>query len=411
MGRGQLPDSAPRRVLLVTHRPIDYGGGGSVRWRHLSRALPELGWEVATVTGRSNPTGDEASTNPQRARLAAARARVMNGAGGVLRPAFQRAGLQPEAFAPNVVWSLTGRRAIARAITRERPDVVWATAPPQSAIFAAVGIARDAGVPVVAELRDLWAGNPFFDAGGRLLQRAEAPSLRGADAVVTVTPGCQSTLERLHPGLSVHLIHNGFDPSLPPLRHPRPAGDGGRRATLIHAGMLYGDRSAAPLVRALARPGLHDRVRLELIGALDPATYQAIRSAERSLHVASVPPVSWPEAIDRVLAADISVVINSAGTGGAMALPSKLYEALALGLPVLAMTPPGSDTERLLRVLGQDGGVAPPDDEGAIATAVTRLLESPPPPVAAELLSDFDRDVVAKRVADLLNRLANRAVE
>ena len=408
MARGQRPDSAPRRVLLVTQRPIDYGGGGSVRWRHLSRALPELGWEVVTVSARPNPTGDEASTDPQRARLAAARARVMNGAGDALRPAFHRAGVQPEAFAPNLVWSVTGRRAIARAIAREQPDVVWATAPPQSAIFGAVGVARKAQIPVVAELRDLWAGNPFFDTGGNLLRKLEERPLRQADAVVTVTPGCKETLLRLHPGLEVHLLHNGFDPSLLGMRSSRRRLADVRRATLIHAGMLYGDRSASTLVRALAQPGLSDLVRLELIGAIDPATQQAIRATERTLAVTVIPPVSWREAIDRVLAADIGVVINSRGTGGAMALPSKLYEALALGLPLLALTPPGSDTERLLRRLGQDAGVAPPDDEDAIAVAVTSLLRSPPSPAANELLSEFDRDALASRVAELLERLAGK---
>ena len=108
---------------------------------------------------------------------------------------------------------------------------------------------------------------------------------------------------------------------------------------LIHAGALYGDRSAAHLVRALSRPELRARVVLELLGTVDPATRQAILAAPAELEVSLHPPVSWREAVQRVLDADVSVVINSAGTGGSMAMPSKLYEALALGRPVLALTP------------------------------------------------------------------------
>jgi glycosyltransferase involved in cell wall biosynthesis len=89
-----------------------------------------------------------------------------------------------------------------------------------------------------------------------------------------------------------------------------------------------------------------------------------------------------------------------------MALPSKLYEALALGLPVLALTPPGSDTERLLRSLGQDTGIAPADDEEAIAAAVAGLLDQPPPPVPQERLAEYNREAVARRVAALLDSLA-----
>jgi glycosyltransferase involved in cell wall biosynthesis len=408
MPPSERPDHRPaRRVLLVSQRPIDYGGGGSVRWRYLSQALPAFGWEVAAITARANPTADEASTDPRRARLAHLRARVMNAVGDAARPAFRRLGVQPEAAAPNLLWTLTGRRSIAQAIDRYAPDAVWATAPPQSAIFAAVRVARRHRTPVVAELRDLWAGNPYFDAGGQWLSRIESPFLRGADAVVTVTPGCRETLLRLHPELAgqLHLLPNGFDPMLLALRDVSPAPPATRRATLIHAGLLYGDRSAAALVRALARTGLTDRVRLVLLGAVDVATSEAIQEAPTELEVAVQSPVGWRDAIERVRAADVAVVINSARTGGAMALPSKLYEALALGTPVLALTPAGSDTERLLRALGQDAGVAAPHDERAIAAALIRLLEDPPPMVSPQLLSPYDRDVVARQIAGLLDEL------
>jgi glycosyltransferase involved in cell wall biosynthesis len=99
-------------------------------------------------------------------------------------------------------------------------------------------------------------------------------------------------------------------------------------------------------------------------------------------------------------------VINSSGTGGFMALPSKLYEALALGRPVLALTPPGSDTDTLLRGLGQESGLASPDDEHAIATAVLRLLNDPPPIVAPAQLTAYDRGEVAAQIARLLDEVA-----
>jgi len=35
---------ADRTLLVVSQRPLDLGGGGSARWRHLSQALPRHGW-------------------------------------------------------------------------------------------------------------------------------------------------------------------------------------------------------------------------------------------------------------------------------------------------------------------------------------------------------------------------------
>jgi glycosyltransferase involved in cell wall biosynthesis len=395
-----------RRLLLVTQRPLEYGGGASVRWQYLRDALPRHGWEVEEVSARGNPTANAVSTDPRAARLAAARAKVMTAAGTVARPVYRRLGIQPEAFPPNALWSLAGRPAVRRASARARPDVVWATSPPPSALFAALAAVDGGAVPLVAEMRDLWAGNPYFDAGGTLLMRIEKRAFARAGAVVTVTESCARRMRGLHPEIASRLevLPNGYDPALLELRdRPRESGE---RATLVHAGTLYGDRSAVTLMRALARPELASRTRLVLVGALDPMTQAELRRGHGALEVVVEPPVPWRAAVERVQAADIAVVINSPGTGGNMAAPSKLYEALALGTTVLALTNPRSESERLLERLGHAASCAPPDDDDAIARTVARLLDAPPPPVDPAALEPFNRAAVAERVAALLDRLA-----
>ena len=92
-----------------------------------------------------------------------------------------------------------------------------------------------------------------------------------------------------------------------------------------------------------------------------------------------------------------------------MALPSKLFEALALGRPVLALTGAASDTARLLERVGQQAGLAPPDDPVAIAAALKRLLTNPPAPVDPEALDEYNRDRIAARYAALLEEVATRS--
>jgi glycosyltransferase involved in cell wall biosynthesis len=326
-------------------------------------------------------------------------------AGRVLEPLARALRVRPDALAPNNLWALTGRRAIRAAVARERPDVVVATTPPHSAML--VSAAAVTGAPLIVELRDLWAGNPYFDRGSPLLRRLEARALAHARAVVTVTEGCEAVLLELHPEIAdrLHVLPNGFEPSLLSRREPaRPDGP----ATLIHAGSLYGDRTAESLVGALARPELRGRVRLELLGVVDPRTRRAMAAID-DVDVEAVGSIDWEEAIARVLAAQIAAVINAPSTGGDMALPNKLFEALALGRPVLALATPTSDTARLLGRLGLDAGLAPPDDPAAIAAAIERLLTEPPPPVPPEALADFDRDRTAERYAALLDEVATRS--
>jgi glycosyltransferase involved in cell wall biosynthesis len=416
--------SRSRRLLLVTHRPIGYGGGGSVRWRFLRDALPAHGWEVEVVSAPEGVTTNEFSTDPRRARLASARAAVMGRVGALMRPVYRRAlGIEPEAFPPSIAWSFVGRRAVRDAVVRVRPDVVWATGPPASALFAAAAVAPVEGLPLVSELRDLWAGSPYYDAGGKILPRVEARALRPADAVVCVTDEARERLASMHPELSgrLHVLPNGFDPQLLAMRGTRsapeatgdpleavvagggePGGAAGspeRPLTIIHAGALYGGRSVDALLDGLGRTELAGRARLELLGAaggVEPGTRNGIE-------VAVTPPVPWDEAIARTRAADIVLVIFT--PGDATAVPGKLYEALALGRPILALTTEDSATERLLRRLGQDAGVALHDDPEAIAAAVRRLTEAPPAPVPPERLERWDRARVAQRAAELLDGL------
>jgi len=262
-------------------------------------------------------------------------------------------------------------------------------------------------VPLVAELRDLWAGNPYFDRGSRALARLEAHALAKTAAIVTVTAGCRANLLRVHPEIDgrLYVITNGFDPVLLGRRSERPAGE---PATLIHAGSLYGDRTAEQLVAAMRRPELQGRARLRLVGVVDPRTRRALQEAP-DLDADVEGPVSWEEAVDRALAADIVVVINAPGTGGDMALPTKLYEALALGRPVLALTGKESDSARLLERLGLEIGLAPPNDPAAIAAAIERLLAEPPPPAAPESLAEFDVEQIAARYAELLDDVVSRS--
>lgn len=389
-----------RRLLLVTHRPLDYGGGGATRWRFLRRELPRHGWTVEVVSARPNPTADEFSIDPGHARLAAGRAALMGRVGAVLRPLSHCVGVQPEALAPSAAWAVTGRRAVAAALAEHRPDVVVATGPPPAAYWVTAGLGDRLRTPLVAELRDLWAGNPYYDAGGRALVGIERRALRRSAAIVCVTPQAQQRLAMLHPTLAdrIHVLPNGFDPALAALR-PAVARESAEPATLVHAGALYGGRSLSALAAALDTPRLRGRVRLELIG---PGSTDGLERLGDAL--ATTPPVDWDTAVRRVAVADVALVVFT--PGDETAVPGKLYEALALGRPVLALVGPDSAMAALMRSLGRGASAVRWDDPKAIAPALQRLLDTPPPPVPLADLRFYDRSEGAARYAALLEDVA-----
>jgi len=366
----------------VSHRAIDQAGGPAARWRSFSRHLPEHGWTVDVVSA----AGADEFAAPAKAQR---RARVMESAGKLADPVFRLAGLRPEAMPLSMLWVRTGAREIRRRLAGY--DALLATGPP----FAALIAARRAGadVPLVVELRDLWAGNQAFDRGGPMLPRLESWVVERAHAVVGVTPEAADDLQRRHPGARVEEIPNGFEPALIAMRKASTGG-----TTIIHSGTLTKDRPLEPLLRALRPP-----LRLVLHGYVAPEIRAEIERSGADVEL--VQPSPWEEAVRRIADADVALVTQGRGAGDETAVAAKVYEYLALGKPVLCLSHGGA-TESLLRRLGADQLVARLDDPASIEAALAAISTGElPPPLPPERLAPYERPRLAERLADLLDSL------
>jgi glycosyltransferase involved in cell wall biosynthesis len=384
--RRNRTDQRRAKLLLVSHRPIDQAGGPAARWRSFARHLPQLGWEVDVVSARG---GDE-FVSPERART---RAKVMETAGRIADPAFRLAGLRPEALPLSTTWTGLGAAEVRRRLRGGGYDAVLATGPPFAALVAArLGHGE---VPLVVELRDLWAGNPAFDRGGPVLPRVESWVVRETAAVVAVTPEAADDLRRRHPDARVAEVTNGFEPELLERRRPTetPA------TTILHSGTLTKDRPLAPLLRALQPP-----LRLVLHGYVAPEIQAEIEAS--SADVELLPPSGWQDAVERIADADVALITQARGAGDETAVAAKVYEYLALGKPVLCISDGGA-TEALLRRLGVDQLCARLDDPTSIAASLDRIRAGDlPAPVPPEQLAPYERPRLAQRLAELLDAIA-----
>lgn len=315
----------------------------------------------------------------------------METAGKVADPVFRLAGMRPEAMPLSMLWVRGGTKEIRGRLSAGSYEAVLATGPP----FAALIAARRAGggVPLVVELRDLWAGNPAFDRGGPVLRRLERWVVAGSAAVIGVTPEASADLRERHPSAPVEEIPNGFEPALIAMRKPPRGG-----TTIIHSGTLTKDRPLEPLLRVLKPP-----LRLVLHGYVAPEIRAEV---ERSgVEVEYAEPSGWEDAVRRIADADVALVTQSRGAGDETAVAAKVYEYLALGKPVLSITDGGA-TEALLRRLGADQLAARLDDRASIEAALAKIeageLAEPLPP---EKLAPYERPRLAQRLAELLDSL------
>jgi len=112
-------------------------------------------------------------------------------------------------------WYKYALRAAREFIDNERVDVILSTSTPVTSHRIARELKKAYQIPWVADLRDLWTQNHFYNKCGFIRyfeKRLELKTLALSDALVTTTPGFANKLDVLHKHKNIYCITNGFDP-------------------------------------------------------------------------------------------------------------------------------------------------------------------------------------------------------
>ncbi len=285
-------------------------------------------------------------------------------------------------------------------------DAVVATSLPFSSIVAGALIARALNKPFLADLRDPWAFAPrvrgFSSVHLRAMKALERRTLAEATSIVTVTEGCRRYLSPEVAERAI-VIPNGYDPAdLEVEAEPRSD----HAVRIVHAGSLYGERHPGLLLEALSRvQARYPERRIELVMA--GATYEHASDLTRAaIRVDVRGYLSHRESMALVRSADAIVVLVGNQPEDDHALPAKLFEAIAMGPPVLCSARAGSESARLMEATGAGRVVS---DRAAIEVAVEDLLEgrleTSNLAERAPVLAPFHRSAIARRFADLLDAL------
>jgi glycosyltransferase involved in cell wall biosynthesis len=224
----------------------------------------------------------------------------------------------------------------------------------------------------------------------RVVERLEGRWSRPADALVTVNQSIADVLgQRLRPKRTVVVMNcppRWDPPAVRPdhLRHALGLAPG--TALVLYHGGFLADRGLPQAIAAMAEPGLAD-AHLALLGWGEEETRLRTLATEPGVagrvHVlAAVPPA---ELAGWVASADVGIMVNQPRTlNERLSTPNKLFECLAVGLPVVS-----SDFPERRRIIVDDpdgplGAVCDPTDPTAIAHALRSIL-SLDPTAAADL--------------------------
>lgn len=276
---------------------------------------------------------------------------------------------------PQVVWTFGAASKAVEIVRTHRIGTVVVTVPPFSTLRLIPAIKK--AMPyttVVADFRDEWleyymreiSGDPSLrERAYRMQQKAVA----AADLVVAVTESSLRKLRKQHPEQRAGkfaVIANGYDPTkVFPL--PVKARTNGAKIKVVYIGTVYKPCSPRTYLAALDRlpEELRSRFETRFVGRVENDESRYLVGCSSKVETLGFLPQN--QALRHMEEADYLLLPLTEPS----VLPGKVYEYMATGKPVLALTPAMGELGRLIRETGT-GLQAEHGDVDAIA----RLLAS-----------------------------------
>jgi colanic acid biosynthesis glycosyl transferase WcaI len=300
-------------------------------------------------------------------------------------------------------------------LLQRSPDLVVATSPQFFAALAGWIVAALRRKPFVFELRDLWpasitaVGAMRKGFATRALERLELFLYRRAALVIALTESFRRDLvARGIPEAKIRVITNGAD-----LARYRPVA---RDELLAHSldlrgcfvvGYLGTHGLAHALERVLdAAERLRHREEVRFLFVGSGAAKEALVASARARSLTKVfflPPQPKAEMPSIWSLCDAALVHLRDTPLFQTVIPSKIFEAMAMGVPTLFAGPDGETASIVRRT--SCGLALPPEDPAALASSIERLLDEPglARRLSASALAaapGFDRAALARQMLD-----------
>ncbi|MBL8001718.1 MAG: glycosyltransferase family 4 protein [Flavobacteriales bacterium] len=268
-----------------------------------------------------------------------------------------------------------------------KADVLLVESPPLFLGITAMWLARAKGAKLVFNVSDLWPESAVqlglvtnrFAIG--LSERLEMRCYRRSALITGQTMGIVDNIRSRCPDRTVLWIPNGVDIDL-----IERVGDGaGARArhgvpatafVLAYTGIIGHAQGLEVVLNAAERLADRPEVLFLLVGdGPERAGLREMAAANGLANVRFIDPMPRGEVLALVAACDGVVVPLRRNKLFEGAIPSKIFEALALGRPLLLGVE--GEARRLFVEEGQAGLAFAPEDAGALEQAVRQYLDEP----------------------------------
>ena len=262
-------------------------------------------------------------------------------------------------------------------------DVVIGTSPQFFTVLSAWAIAKIKGVKFIFELRDIWPAS--IEAVGamknnfimNLLRKIEIFLYRQADLIISVTYSFRKDLiDRGIEESKIHVVYNGVDLTtfLPSNKNPKMLKkyDLGNKFIAGYVGthgMAHGLETVIEAARILQDD---DEIRILLAGGgSERSRIEKYVIQENLKNIVLIPRQSRESMPDLWSICDVALVNLKNKPLFKTVIPSKIFEAMSMGLPILISIPEGEST-KIIRE-NKSGIIIPPEDPFKLAKAIKEM--------------------------------------
>ncbi len=367
-----------KRVLVISYYWPPTGGSGVQRWVKFAKYLPQEGWQPVIYTPE-NPEQlavDEslAAEIPAEAEIVKTRIfepyslykKFLKGSGhskeavevnpvnAQNKSFIQKAAMwirgnffRPD---PRCLWVRPSVKFLKKYLEEHPVDLIVSTGPPQSMHIIGMKLARETGLPWIADFRDPWTRIFYFKhlsmtaATEKWHHEMEKKVLDEATRVVAVSPLVQKEFQEMTE-TPVELITNGFDECDFEGASKEAFGGPEKDFVITHTGLFAADGNPTTLWEVLAEKCAADEtfaraLKIRLIGKTDVQILEAIKSAGLENNLVNLGYQPHGKAIKEQRNASVLILPLRKEPEYKAVLPGKLFEYLASCRPVLGIGQP-----------------------------------------------------------------------
>ena len=361
------------RILLVSYHFAPYNTMGAVRTSKTAKYLVRAGHSVRVVSARSQGLPETLALEIAEEAVSwtpwigvRRRPKLSFGAQidapplrsvGRAKAAGDLAYMSAKWCARNLLytpdreigWFPFAAREATAIVARERFDVVFASAPPYTALLVGAWVAERANLPLVCELRDLWTDCPrrYLPLwASRLDASLERLALSSAAGLVVVSDEHADILKQRY-SRPVAVVQNGFDPEdSPTTGSPSHKGN----FEVVYTGTLYeGLSDPSPLLEA-ADALEHDGIRISVhfYGSDSHLARQRARLLGFERFVVSHAAVPHRDALQAQANADALLLLDQGERTAPGVATGKLFEYIGSRRPILVLSAPDYTAARVV---------------------------------------------------------------